>query len=369
MITFENVTQDLPRRHGRRRRPEIEVPTGTLTVFVGPSGCGKTTSMRMINRMIEPSSGTITVDGRDIAGVDPVKLRLGIGYVIQSGGLMPHQRVIDNVATVPVLKGQSRRAARKAAYGVLERVGLDPKLGDRYPGAALRRSAATRRCGPGAGRRSADPADGRAVLGGRPGGPRRAAGRNPAAARRIAQDHRVRHARHRRGDQARRPGRGVRPRRRAAAVRRPGAAAVATRPTSSSPGFIGADRGYRGLQFRRPTGCRCTTSTTVTEADIDGLRTAPGELAAGTSATTARRSAGSTPKASSCTGGEFAVRQHDRGRIAVPAGRHDAAGTGLGAVLAGGARGGRRRRRAGDRRGVKAVDVLDALGSGGAAQD
>jgi osmoprotectant transport system ATP-binding protein len=111
----------------------LEVPRGTLTVFVGPSGCGKTTSMRMINRMVEPTSGTVVVDGADIAHVDPVRLRLGIGYVIQAAGLMPHQRVIDNVATVPVLKGQSRRAARKAAYAVLERVGLDAKLADRYP--------------------------------------------------------------------------------------------------------------------------------------------------------------------------------------------------------------------------------------------
>jgi osmoprotectant transport system ATP-binding protein len=114
-------------------RLNLEVPRGTLTVFVGPSGCGKTTSMRMINRMVEPTSGTVVVDGADIAGVDPVRLRLGIGYVIQGAGLMPHQRVIDNVATVPVLKGQSRRAARKAAYTVLERVGLDAKLADRYP--------------------------------------------------------------------------------------------------------------------------------------------------------------------------------------------------------------------------------------------
>jgi osmoprotectant transport system ATP-binding protein len=111
----------------------LEVPDGTLTVFVGPSGCGKTTSMRMINRMIEPTSGTLTVNGDDVTKVDPVKLRLGIGYVIQSAGLMPHQRVIDNVATVPVLRGESRRAARKAALGVLERVGLDPKLANRFP--------------------------------------------------------------------------------------------------------------------------------------------------------------------------------------------------------------------------------------------
>src|SRR3954452_10205212 len=133
MISFENVTKKYPDGTVAVDDLTLEVPEGTLTVFVGPSGCGKTTSMRMINRMIDPTSGTLTVNGEDVTKVDAVKLRLGIGYVIQSGGLMPHQRVIDNVATVPVLKGESRRTARKAAYEVLERVGLDPKLGDRYP--------------------------------------------------------------------------------------------------------------------------------------------------------------------------------------------------------------------------------------------
>lgn len=133
MIRFDRVTKRYPDGTVAVDDLTLEVPAGSLTVFVGPSGCGKTTSMRMINRMTDPTSGTVTVDGRDVAGVDPVRLRLGIGYVIQSGGLMPHQRVIDNVATVPILKGQSRRAARQAAYQVLERVGLDPKLGERYP--------------------------------------------------------------------------------------------------------------------------------------------------------------------------------------------------------------------------------------------
>lgn len=133
MITFTGVTKRYPDGTVAVDDLSLEIPDGSFTVFVGPSGCGKTTSMRMINRMTDPSSGTVSVNGRDVAGVDPVTLRLGIGYVIQSGGLMPHQRVIDNVATVPVLKGQSRRAARRAAYGVLERVGLDPKLGERYP--------------------------------------------------------------------------------------------------------------------------------------------------------------------------------------------------------------------------------------------
>lgn len=133
MITFSGVTKRYPDGTVAVDDLSLEVPEGCLTVFVGPSGCGKTTSMRMINRMVDPTSGTVTVDGRNVADVDPVKLRLGIGYVIQSGGLMPHQRVIDNVATVPVLQGQSRRAARQAAYEVLERVGLDPKLAERYP--------------------------------------------------------------------------------------------------------------------------------------------------------------------------------------------------------------------------------------------
>lgn len=133
MITFDGITKRYPDGTVAVDNLDLEVPAGTLTVFVGPSGCGKTTAMRMINRMIEPTSGTLTVDGRDVAKVDPVKLRLGIGYVIQSAGLMPHQRVIDNVACVPVLRGQSRREARAAAYGLLERVGLDPALADRYP--------------------------------------------------------------------------------------------------------------------------------------------------------------------------------------------------------------------------------------------
>jgi osmoprotectant transport system ATP-binding protein len=134
MISFDGVTKKYPDGTVAVDELSLDVPAGTLAVFVGPSGCGKTTSMRMINRMIDPTSGTLTVDGKDVTKVDPVKLRLGIGYVIQSAGLMPHLRVVDNVATVPVLKGESRRSARKAALGVLERVGLDPKLADRYPG-------------------------------------------------------------------------------------------------------------------------------------------------------------------------------------------------------------------------------------------
>src|SRR3954454_23996909 len=133
MITFTNVTKKYPDGTVAVDDLTLDVPEGTLAAFVGPSGCGKTTSMRMINRMIDPTSGTLTVNGDDVTKVDPVKLRLSIGYVIQSAGLMPHQRVVDNVATVPVLRGESRRTARKSALEVMERVGLDPKLANRYP--------------------------------------------------------------------------------------------------------------------------------------------------------------------------------------------------------------------------------------------
>ena len=132
-IVFDGVSKVFAEGTTAVDRLNLVVPDGELTVFVGSSGSGKTTALRMINRMVEPTSGTITVNGANIAGVDPVRLRLGIGYVIQHAGLMPHQRVIDNVATVPVLRGQPRRAARKAAYEILERVGLDPKLGMRFP--------------------------------------------------------------------------------------------------------------------------------------------------------------------------------------------------------------------------------------------
>ncbi|OBB65185.1 proline/glycine betaine ABC transporter ATP-binding protein [Mycobacterium sp. 852014-50255_SCH5639931] len=133
MIVFDKVSKSFADGTTAVDQLGLVIPNGKLTVFVGSSGSGKTTALRMVNRMIEPTSGAITVDGVDVSTLDPVRLRLGIGYVIQHAGLMPHLRVIDNVATVPVLKGQSRRAARAAAYEVLERVGLDTKLATRYP--------------------------------------------------------------------------------------------------------------------------------------------------------------------------------------------------------------------------------------------
>ncbi|APE36661.1 proline/glycine betaine ABC transporter ATP-binding protein [Nocardia mangyaensis] len=132
-IAFHGITKTYPDGTEAVRALNLRIESGSFTVFVGPSGCGKTTSMRMINRMVNPTAGIITLDGRDISTVDPVRLRLGIGYVIQSGGLLPNRRVLDNVATVPMLLGRSRRAARAAALEVLDRVGLDRGLADRYP--------------------------------------------------------------------------------------------------------------------------------------------------------------------------------------------------------------------------------------------
>ncbi|MGX1770466.1 ABC transporter ATP-binding protein [Nocardia brasiliensis] len=132
-IEFRGISKTYPDGTHAVTDLDLRIESGSFTVFVGPSGCGKTTSMRMINRMITPSAGTITIAGQDISQVDPVKLRLGIGYVIQSGGLLPHRTVVDNVATVPVLRGDSRKAARAAALEVLDRVGLDRSLAGRYP--------------------------------------------------------------------------------------------------------------------------------------------------------------------------------------------------------------------------------------------
>ncbi|UAL30261.1 ABC transporter ATP-binding protein [Nocardioides rotundus] len=133
MIEFENVSKEYPDGTQAVRNLTLTVPDESITVFVGPSGCGKTTSLRMINRMVEPTAGTIRVDGKDTAGADLAKLRRGMGYVIQAAGLFPHRTVVDNVATVPVLEGMSRNDARARGYELLERVGLTREMGDRYP--------------------------------------------------------------------------------------------------------------------------------------------------------------------------------------------------------------------------------------------
>jgi osmoprotectant transport system ATP-binding protein len=133
MITFDDVVKVYPGGSAAVDHLSLELPTGKTTVLVGPSGCGKTTSLRMINRMVSPTSGRILIDGRDVAGQDEALLRRGIGYVIQHAGLFPHRTVLDNVATVPMLLGKTRRQARTAALGLLERVGLSEEFASRYP--------------------------------------------------------------------------------------------------------------------------------------------------------------------------------------------------------------------------------------------
>ena len=113
---------------------DLTIERGELVVLVGPSGCGKSTTLKMINRLIEPTTGTIEIGGEDVTRKDPVKLRRGIGYVIQQVGLFPHQKIVNNVMTVPLLYGESRATARERARELLELVGLDPATyGDRYP--------------------------------------------------------------------------------------------------------------------------------------------------------------------------------------------------------------------------------------------
>ena len=112
----------------------LDVPEGRIAVLVGPSGCGKTTTMRMINRLVEPTSGHIYLGGDDVTKVDRVQLRRRIGYVIQQVGLFPHQTVADNVATVPQLLGWDRKRIRSRVAELLELVGLEPdRHAKRYP--------------------------------------------------------------------------------------------------------------------------------------------------------------------------------------------------------------------------------------------
>ncbi|RYB93884.1 ATP-binding cassette domain-containing protein [Nocardioides oleivorans] len=133
MIEFRSVTKQFPDGTVAVEDFSFTLPSRQTTVFVGSSGCGKTTLLRMINRMVEPTSGTILVDGEDVSAQDKVKLRRSIGYVLQSSGLLPHRRVVDNVATVPLLNGVPKAEARESALALLDKVGLDRGLAQRYP--------------------------------------------------------------------------------------------------------------------------------------------------------------------------------------------------------------------------------------------
>jgi len=111
----------------------LVIPSHQTTVLVGSSGCGKTTLLRMVNRMVDATSGELTIDGESVASIEPVKLRRRIGYVMQNSGLLPHRRVIDNIATVPRLNGVPKREAHERALELMDTVGLDRAMAERYP--------------------------------------------------------------------------------------------------------------------------------------------------------------------------------------------------------------------------------------------
>jgi osmoprotectant transport system ATP-binding protein len=111
----------------------LEVPAGEICVLVGPSGCGKTTAMRMVNRTVEMTEGDILVGGESVREKDPAQLRREIGYVIQQIGLFPHRTIAENIAAVPQLLGWRKERIKARTSELLELIGLDPELGERYP--------------------------------------------------------------------------------------------------------------------------------------------------------------------------------------------------------------------------------------------
>lgn len=133
MIEFRSVSKQFPDGTLAVEDFSLVLPSRKTTVFVGSSGCGKTTLLRMINRMVEPTGGDVEIDGDSVLGKDPVALRRSIGYVMQNSGLMPHFTVIDNVATVLRLVGTAKKDAHERARELLDTVGLDRALADRYP--------------------------------------------------------------------------------------------------------------------------------------------------------------------------------------------------------------------------------------------
>ena len=133
MIEFRSVTKRFPDGTVAVDDFSLVIPSRKITVLVGSSGSGKTTILRMINRMVDPTSGTVEIDGEDVQSLKPVHLRRSIGYVMQNSGLLPHRKVVDNIATVPLLRGEKRRSAREKALELMDTVGLERSLADKYP--------------------------------------------------------------------------------------------------------------------------------------------------------------------------------------------------------------------------------------------
>ncbi|HVF12205.1 MAG TPA: betaine/proline/choline family ABC transporter ATP-binding protein [Actinomycetota bacterium] len=133
MISLRGVSKTFDGTNFAVRDLSFDVPEGETVVLVGPSGCGKTTTMKMINRLVEPSAGQISVNGQDVMAQDPVSLRRGIGYVIQSIGLIPHRTVAENIGTVPRLSGWDRSATMERTMELMDMFHLDRALLDRFP--------------------------------------------------------------------------------------------------------------------------------------------------------------------------------------------------------------------------------------------
>jgi len=133
MIEFRSVSKTFESGAEAVSEFSLVIPAHSVMVLVGSSGSGKTTLLQMINRMVEPTSGSVEIDGVDIATIPPVPLRRRIGYVIQNSGLLPHRTIIDNVATVLYLERVPRREAHARAHELLDTVGLDRSVADRYP--------------------------------------------------------------------------------------------------------------------------------------------------------------------------------------------------------------------------------------------
>ncbi|WP_329016426.1 ABC transporter ATP-binding protein [Streptomyces sp. NBC_01601] len=133
MIRIDSVTKRYPDGTVAVDRLSLDIPDRAITVLVGPSGCGKTTTLRMINRMVDPSEGSILLDGADIRQQPVNSLRRSMGYVIQNAGLFQHRTILDNITTVPRLLGWGKGKARERAAELMERVGLDSSLAKRYP--------------------------------------------------------------------------------------------------------------------------------------------------------------------------------------------------------------------------------------------
>ena len=133
MIEFQNVTKRFPDGTFAVEDFSLVIPSREVTVFVGSSGAGKTTLLRMINRMVNPTSGKVLIDDENVADLNPVLLRRKIGYVLQATGLLPHRKITDNISSVPRLNGVAKKKAFADALTLMDTVGLDRSLADRYP--------------------------------------------------------------------------------------------------------------------------------------------------------------------------------------------------------------------------------------------